>query len=75
MLLAMFMRNLICSLALAAFVAVLGYGLRELSHAIEFSSFMIFCIAAFAVMVIAAFSWDHFERGRRNSQRLPPPAQ
>ena len=69
----MFMRNLICSLALAAFVAALGYGLRQLSHSIEFSSFMLFCVVTFAIMVTAAFAWDRYER--RNSRRLPPPAQ
>jgi hypothetical protein len=69
----MLMRNTICSLILAAFVAALGYGLRQLATSMEFSSFMIFCVAAFAAMVIAAFSWDRYERNR--SRRLPPPAR
>ena len=58
-------RNTVCSLALAAFVAALGYGLRQLSTSMEAGSFIIFCIVTFALMVIAAFSWDHYENRSR----------
>src|ERR1700675_4403789 len=58
MVLAMHMRNLICSLLLAAFVAALGYGLRALSHSMEFSSFMIFGVVTVAIMVSCGFAWD-----------------
>jgi hypothetical protein len=64
---AMLMRNVICSLALAAFVAGLEYGLRALSHSMEFSSFMIFCIVTFAIMVSLGFLYDAAARNR--SQR------
>ncbi len=61
MLSAMFMRNLICSLLLAAFVAALGYGLRQISHAVEFSNFMIFGVIGIALMISCGYAFDYWQ--------------
>ncbi|SIO53843.1 hypothetical protein SAMN05443247_07627 [Bradyrhizobium erythrophlei] len=63
----MHMRNAICLSILAAFVAALGYGLRQLSHAMDFSSFMLFGVVTIAVMVGLGFAWDRHV-ARRSQQ-------
>ena len=65
----MHMRNAICLSLLIAFVAALGYGLRELSQSMEFGAFMLFCIATFTFMVACGFAWDHYAAYRERSSR------
>jgi hypothetical protein len=68
----MYMRNAILLSLLIAFVAALGYGLRQLSQSMELGPFLLFCIATFAFMVACGFAWDHFEAYRdRSSHRSP----
>ncbi len=60
-------RNAILLTLMTAFVAGLSWALRALSHAMEWSSFMIFGVVTITLMVTAGYAWDHFER--RNSRR------
>jgi hypothetical protein len=65
MVLAMHMRNAICLSLLAAFVAGLSWVLGLLSKSMEFSSFMIFCVVTFALMVTAGYAYDYFDTRSR----------
>jgi hypothetical protein len=61
---AMRMRNLICSVVLATFVASLSWALRLLSQSLDFSSFMVFGVVTITIMVSLGFAWDRYERNR-----------
>jgi putative effector of murein hydrolase len=63
----MHMRNAILVSTLIAFVAALGYGLRQLSQSMEVGPFLLFCIATFAFMVACGFAYDHYAAYRDRS--------
>jgi len=53
---------IICSVLMIAFVTGLSWVLRELSQAMEFSSFMLFGVVTIALIISAGYAWDHYER-------------
>lgn len=62
-------RVIVCSLLLLGFISGLNYGLRQAAVALDFWSFIGLCAALLTVIIVLAFSWDHFERTR--SPRSP----
>ncbi len=80
MVFAMHMRNLICTLVLAAFVSGLSWALYRLDDLIGFWPFMLFGAVTIPLMVSCGYAYDYFERKRwpqsprpTLSDRLPPP--
>jgi hypothetical protein len=69
----MLMRNIICSLALAAFLFGLNRVLNGAFTDFGFAGGAAIGIGFCVLVVIGAFSWDRFERNR--SRRLPPPTR
>jgi hypothetical protein len=60
------MRNIICGLILAAIVAAVQWGLRQLTDSVDVLSFLAICGGLTALMIAAAFAWDwHEARSRR----------
>lgn len=56
-------RNAICLSLLIAFSSALSWALHWLAADIGLSSFLVFCVAAFAAMVTAGYAFDYW-RGR-----------
>lgn len=57
-------RNAVCVGLLVAIMSGLAWGLRTLSANMEFSSYMLFCGVAVAVMIAGGFIYDVIERSR-----------
>lgn len=47
--------------AMTLFIVLMSSGLGWLERHLEFSSFMIFAVVTFAVMVLCGFAWDRHE--------------
>lgn len=54
------MRNAILIALMVAFVSALSWALGLLSHAMDFSSFMLFGLLTIALMIAGGFAWDRY---------------
>lgn len=55
----------ICLTLLVAIMSALAYGLKLLSQAIGLPSYMAFCVATFALLVMAGYAFDHWQQRSR----------
>jgi hypothetical protein len=62
-------RNAILFTLMTAFIAGLNWLLRGLSHAMEWSSFILFGVVTIALMVSGGYAWDWLTGGPRASHR------
>jgi hypothetical protein len=56
-------RNTLLFLLMTAFVSGLIWALHSLANTRSLSSFVILCVATFAIMASAAYAVDHVQQG------------